>query len=112
MRVYLSGPMTGIKDFNRPEFARVAAMLRERGHEVISPPELPEPENLTGNDEKDWYLYLARDVAHIIADPPDALVQLDEWEKSRGARLEAKVACELGVPVEHFTHWAFQRRSR
>ena len=37
MRIYLAGPMTGIKDFNFPLFDHVAAQLRREGHEVCNP---------------------------------------------------------------------------
>lgn len=37
MRYYLSGPMSGIKDFNAERFTVGAALLRAEGHEVWSP---------------------------------------------------------------------------
>lgn len=39
MRLYLSGPMTGIENYNFPEFFRIGDRLRELGHEVESPAE-------------------------------------------------------------------------
>lgn len=39
-RIYISGPMTGLPDFNFPAFHDAAARLRERGHEVANPAEI------------------------------------------------------------------------
>ena len=44
MIIYLSGPMSGIKDYNYPRFNEVAGLLRAQGHEVLNPAEnKPEP---------------------------------------------------------------------
>lgn len=40
MKIYLAGPMTGIKDLNFPRFHGEAARLRALGHQVINPAEL------------------------------------------------------------------------
>ena len=41
MNIYISGPMTGIADDNRPAFNRVAAKLRAMGHNCENPAEQP-----------------------------------------------------------------------
>ena len=42
MKLHLSGPMTGLEDFNRPEFNRVAEVLQAMGHDVFNPAVLAE----------------------------------------------------------------------
>lgn len=42
MRVYLSGPMSGIADNNFPAFHEHAAQLRAQGFYVVSPAEIQE----------------------------------------------------------------------
>jgi hypothetical protein len=103
MRLYIAGPMTGIKQFNFPAFADAAAALRAAGHEIISPHELDSPEvqaaAMASPDGKlidgkvagqTWGQILARDV-HVVADEVEGIVFLPNWDKSRGARLEAFV---------------------
>ena len=42
MKMYLSGPMTGMAENNFPAFHDAAAKLRAGGHEVVNPAELGE----------------------------------------------------------------------
>ncbi len=42
MRIYLAGPMTRRKNYNRDAFREAAVYFRAQGHEVISPVELDE----------------------------------------------------------------------
>lgn len=101
MKVYLAGPMSGIPQFNFPEFYRVAALLRAGGWNVVSPAELDDHEtSLAALSSKDgtpqdahrsWGDFLARDVKLIADEGIEGIVFLPGWEKSRGARLEASV---------------------
>lgn len=114
-RIYISGPMTGIPQFNFPVFDAAAAHLRDLGLEVVSPAELDAPETReaalaspdgapgsgTTSDET-WADFLARDVK-LIADEIDAVALLPDWHKSRGARLETFVARLCGRPVYRYT---------
>ena len=36
-RIYVAGPMTGIKDYNQQAFRNITDLLRSEGWEVISP---------------------------------------------------------------------------
>jgi hypothetical protein len=42
-RYYLAGPMQGMPDWGYPEFARVAALLRAQGVDVMSADGPPDP---------------------------------------------------------------------
>jgi len=94
MRVYLSGPMTGLPDFNYPTFNKVAERLRGLGYDVTNP-----AENFGGRPDHPGgrSAYMRLDVGHVL--DADAVAVLPGWEKSRGARLEVAVALELGLPV-------------
>lgn len=105
---YLAGPMSGIAQFNFPAFDEAARRLREKGHVIISPAELDDPDVRTkAMDSADgapsaelpsWGALLARDVS-IVADLCNALILLPGWAKSRGAKLEAYVALLCGHSI-------------
>lgn len=91
MRVYVSGPMTGLPDLNFPAFRAAADRLRAMGHDVVDPSTLGEPDGWC------WEDFLRRDLRHLL--DCDAICLLDGWWKSRGARLEQHVAAKLGYTV-------------
>lgn len=95
---YLSGPMSGIPQFNFPEFEHSARRLRSLGVIIVSPHEQDSEETRqmawssadgahTGVGES-WGTCLARDVK-LIADECQGIILLPKWYLSRGARLEA-----------------------
>ena len=101
-RVYIAGPMSHIKNFNFPYFDTVAAQLRAHGYDVVSPAELDDAafrERVMGDTvtgfESDllgaWGDCLARDIKLIADGGIEGIVLLQNWEKSRGAKLEAFV---------------------
>ena len=103
MRVYISGPMSGLPECNRPAFEALRLRLRAEGHFVICPAELdvlpkeqgagaPASENL-------WRGFLIRDIAMLLTCQLDAIVMLPGWEKSRGSRLEMLAAMMVGLEV-------------
>jgi hypothetical protein len=106
-RVYIAGPMSHIKNFNFPYFDQIAAKLRAQGYDVVSPAELDDPEfrdrvmaeHVTGY-EKDllgtWGGCLARDVKLISDGGIEGIILLADWQKSRGAKLEAFVGALCG----------------
>lgn len=93
MTTYLSGPMTGLPDYNIPAFRATAASLRAEGVDVLDPSErgvIPSWE---------WEDYLRADLADLLS--CNAIALLPGWEASRGARLELHVARELGFSIRH-----------
>lgn len=108
---YLGGPMSGIPQFNFPEFDRITKLLREDGWYIRSPAELDSLEvrkdALDSDDgmvrkgamvEETWSDFLARDVI-IVNDLCSGIILIPGWEKSRGACLECYVAMSGGKPV-------------
>lgn len=90
-RVYLAGPMTGIKDFNYPLFNLVAARLRDVGHFVLNPAEL-NPTNVT------YRAALAVDLAWICAHA-EMIALLPGWQASKGATVEVALAACFRLPL-------------
>jgi len=117
-KYYLAGPMSGKPQFNFQTFFEVAAKLRSQHYGIISPAELDDEETraaaLASPDgapskrgkvmcnKQTWGDFLARDVK-IIADQVQGIIFLPDWEKSRGARLEAMVG--LLQPDFTFLAW-------
>jgi len=93
-RVFIAGPMTGLKDFNRPAFFAAAEYLEGKGCIVLNPAVLPD--GLT----HDGYM---RITTAMLAEA-QAVVFLPGWMESKGARIEFTrahghkqlVALELG----------------
>ena len=92
MKIYLSGPMTGLPKFNYPEFDRVAAILRAQGCFVYNPAETVDFE-----PRKHFTEYTS-----FICLEADKLVMLPGWKNSKGARIEHDLAEYIGVDIEEF----------
>ena len=89
--IYLSGPMTGLPEFNYPAFNAAAAHLRGLGYVVESPSELPEPPC------KSWAGYMRLALAQLVR--CEVTVRLPGWQNSRGAVIESSLSRILGMQV-------------
>lgn len=87
---YVSGPITGYADGNKPLFDHVTAVLRSRGMTIVSPLEMDSmkefAETLHIHYGQAYWKVLARDVE--IVGNSDGMILLPGWERSVGARLE------------------------
>jgi len=95
--VYLAGMMSGLPEYNFPEFNRVAGVLREHGYTVISPAETA---GAASHLPRKWYFRM--DFA--IISNVDYVFVMPGWSNSAGARAEVIQANEMGVDV-----WALGR---
>ena len=102
MNLYISGPMTGMPEYNTPAFDEVARRLREMNHEVFNPADADRD-----GPRMKWAEYMARDLPVILTGQFDAIVQLPGWWGSNGAFLEAQTAWPAGVPL---VDWETRRR--
>ena len=107
-KVYVAGPMRGIKDFNFPAFDEASQYLRTLGAAVVNPAEhdreggfegigMTGHEDLTQRDDFDLKEALKWDLEQVSGS--DAVAVLDGWENSSGAKAEVALAHALGVPV-------------
>ena len=90
MIIYISGPISGLPDGNRPAFAEMAVTWRSKGWEVVNPHDL-----FTADAEESWEGYMRKDLAALLT--CTHIVMLPGWEHSRGARLERTVANAVGI---------------
>ena len=92
-RAYISGPMTGVADFNRPAFREAAERLEAAGFTVVTP--LTVAERWGDECPHRWYM---REALHQLA-TADLLAMLPGWERSQGASIEWRIAELLGLPA-------------
>lgn len=90
-RVYISGAMTGIADFNHPAFFAAEMELRARGYYPVNPAR----NGIKPNWQ--WCDYMRKDIAALMT--CDYIYLLDGWENSRGASLEVFIATQLNIPI-------------
>ena len=89
MTVYIAGKMTGLPDLGKAAFSHAESMLTALGYKVINPAWL-------GDDlPKKFYM----PTCLTMLAQADALVLLDGWDKSPGARLEKDFAEYQEMPV-------------
>lgn len=89
MIIYIAGPMTGLKDFNRESFYLAELALKEQGHEVRNPACLP----------TDWTRYEDYiEVSVVMLGQCEAVVFLPGSDKSKGAKYERDLAERRSIP--------------
>ena len=87
--VYIAGKMAGLPDMGKQHFHAAAARLREEGHIVLNPAELPDGMPV------DRYMPLC--LAMIGA--ADTVYALDNWSCSMGAIIEVNYARYQGKTI-------------
>lgn len=91
--IYISGRMTGLPNFNRERFNRVADMLRNDGYTVFNPAEI--------NPEKtanwDWSDYMR--VALQGQVQSKSILMLIGYQESKGAMIEYELAQQLNMNI-------------
>lgn len=98
-RIYVAGPMTGIRRKNYSQFNWAAWLLRQVGYEIINPWEL----DWADTTRTTWEEFLQRDIAALMT--CSGIATLANWKKSRGARLEVYIAKALKWPVHPVAYW-------
>ena len=105
-RIFLSGPMTGYDDYNERGFIKAQILLKRLGVESVYSPIIQwicEPERISEKRSHESYML---ECLHELTryddngNPHyDAVVQLDAWQDSEGARMEAEAAKACGIPL-------------
>ena len=90
-RIYIAGPMSGLPELNYPAFHSMAEKLRNRGHQVENPAENPIPACGT------WEGYMRLALAQLLT--CETIVLLHGWGDSRGAKIEYRLAGDLGIRI-------------
>lgn len=86
MRVYISGPITGIRDY-RKAFDDAEKKLTEKGYTAVNPAKLADilPETTTT-----WNEYMV--ISMALLNLCEGILMLPGWEESAGAKIERSEA--------------------
>lgn len=115
MKLYLAGPMTGIKDFKAPAFYQAAGRLEDAGYTVFNPADNDkangfDPEGMSGDPgeaaAKGFSLRnaLKQDLSWIC-DHAEGIALLPGWSNSKGVAAELALARALGIHASSVDHW-------
>jgi hypothetical protein len=96
-RIYISGPVTGIPNENRPAFTAAELQLRGAAFAVVNPLTLPH------RHDKTWASYMRECIPAMLSCESVAL--LPGWQLSRGAIVERDLAVTLGMDVRPLADW-------
>lgn len=96
--LYLSGPMSGLPEFNHPAFKAAAAELRAAGYQVVCPTENGLP------PDAPWEQHMRADIAAMVAQC-NAIALLPGSQNSKGARLELDIAVGLNFRAGSVEGW-------
>lgn len=93
MKIYISGKITGL-DINVAEgyFETVENLLRKGGHQPVNPCKI-----LPYHPDHSWQKYMLADIEALMA--CDAILMLENWTDSKGAKIEHAIAEKLGLAV-------------
>jgi hypothetical protein len=91
MKIYISGPISGLPDGNHEAFRVAEEAITERGHTAINPHTVCS--RITGS----WADYMRADIKAMM--DADAILMLPDWVKSRGAALEMQLAMQLNIHI-------------
>lgn len=91
MKIYISGPISGMPDGNRAAFEAAEKAVQDAGHDPVN------PHNNGVADGATWAQHMRTDIVMMLG--CDAVLMLAGWQKSKGACFESWIADHLDVPV-------------
>lgn len=99
-RIYVAGPMTGVAQWNRPQFGQAAKVLRAKGWTVENPVEIADA---FGNQNAIVTMpglldtVIEEELAALAK--CEAIYLLQGWERSEGTRRELMLALDRGMAI-------------
>jgi hypothetical protein len=97
--IYIAGPMAHLPQLNFPAFFKAEKELMKAGWRVINPARFDAVFNVFGEGVEGKILDAVCESERAAIPYLDAIYLLKDWEKSKGARLELKVALEHGLEI-------------
>jgi len=98
-KVYISGPMTGIEQLNRPAFEEAEIIIESEGDIPINPFKLTDNIRFPfGADDRQIYFeFMKIDIRGLM--DCDAIYLLPGWNHSKGACMELVTAHFFGLKI-------------
>lgn len=96
MILYVVGPVTGRENLNRAAFDEAARSLRGTGHFPSIPHRNVPP-------DAEWPDAMRRSIRAMLR--CEGVARLPDWRSSKGARIESKLARDIGMPVMDVAEW-------
>lgn len=95
LRVYIAGPISGREIQEVVDaFALAERQLKLLGFKPVNPARHIDRIHSSGDE---WGFWMRRCIAELVT--CNAIYLLEGWQKSRGCRLEQKIARELGLAI-------------
>jgi hypothetical protein len=88
MRIFISGKITGTKNYRR-KFKRAERRLKRAGHQPVNPAVFPD------GWAHEQYMYITMSMLETC----EAIYMLNDGDNSLGAEAEKRLAKELRLPI-------------
>lgn len=94
MKIYISGAITGLRLAEaKNNFESKELYLIQSGYEPINPMKI----GLEEGGAYTWEEYMCADIPYLL--DADAIFMLENWQQSKGARIERAIMEILGRPI-------------
>jgi len=94
MKIYISGKISGLPfDEVKAKFERAERKLARLGYEPVNPLN----NGLTVDDS--WAAHMVKDIETLFT--CEGILLLEDWQQSKGARIEKNIAEEMGFKILH-----------
>ena len=96
MKIYVIGPVSGMKDRNIDRFVKASSALQAAGYETAIPHDYV-------RFDAEWEDAMKASIKRML--DADGVAMLNGWHDSRGASLEYDVARKVGIPAYGVEFW-------
>lgn len=114
---YISGPITGLLNGNFDAFMTAQRRLEHDGYIVVNPHEIGtdiykkwsqimRPDSNVDAQKHDntmWCEFMKNDIRYLVT--CDCVFLLDNWETSRGCKMEILIAQKLMIPIYYMRNY-------
>lgn len=98
-KVFISGPMRGLPNYNFPKFDAIEKLLKENGYDVVNPAHISRSykESTILNNKDKFNEMVERQLTELRK--CNLMLVLDGWENSAGVKVEIEEALKNGICI-------------